>query len=80
MTAYLRRSDLRPGELHRGERKHRPVADAYGRPPVVLAMPEPARFAAHLAALDQEQAAAGVYAVSISKLERRCGTGPRLGL
>lgn len=47
------------------------VTDTYGRWCVAPAVEEAPRFAAYLAALDQEQAAAGVYAESISELERR---------
>ena len=46
------------------------VADAYGRWCVAPADEESTRFAAYLAALDQEQTAAGVYGESISELER----------
>ncbi len=55
------------------------VADTYGRWCVAPAVEEAARFAAYLAALDQEQTAAGVYAESISELERRLWTRTRLG-
>ena len=47
------------------------VADTYGQWCVAPAVEEAPRFAAYLAALDQEQAAAGVYAESINELERR---------
>jgi hypothetical protein len=46
------------------------VADTYGRWCLAPAVEEAAPFAAYLAALDQEQAAAGAYAASISELER----------
>ena len=47
------------------------VADAYGRWFVAPAAEEATRFAAYIAALDQEQTAAGMYAGWISELERR---------
>ena len=47
------------------------VANTYARWCVAPVVGEAARFAANLAALDQEQTAAGVYAKSISGLERR---------
>ena len=45
------------------------VAHTYGRWCVAPAVEEAATFAAYLAALDQEQTAAGVYAESIGELE-----------
>ena len=45
------------------------VADTYERWCLTPASETP-RFAAYMAALDQEQSAAGVYAESISELER----------
>lgn len=47
------------------------VTDTYRRWCVAPAGQQPTRFAAYLAALDQEQAAAGVYAESINELELR---------
>jgi hypothetical protein len=47
------------------------AADSYRRRCAAPAVEEAARFAAYLAALDQEQSAAGVYAGSMSELERR---------
>ena len=47
------------------------IADSYRRWSVAPAGERAPRFAAYIAALDQEQAAAGVYAESISELERR---------
>lgn len=47
------------------------VADTYAWWCVAPGGEAAARFAAYLAALDQEQAAAGVYAESINELERR---------
>ena len=46
------------------------VAESYRRWCAAPAVEETARFAAYLAALDQEQTAAGVYANSLSELER----------
>jgi hypothetical protein len=50
---------------------HGRVAETYGRWSVAPAMEEAVRFAAYLTALAQGQTAAGVYAESISELERR---------
>ncbi|HTU84180.1 MAG TPA: hypothetical protein VMF57_01325 [Solirubrobacteraceae bacterium] len=46
------------------------VADTYGRWCIAPAGEEAPRFAAYMAALDQEQTAAGMYAGSIKELER----------
>ena len=46
------------------------VAYTYGRWSVAPASEEARRFAAYMAALDQEQTAAGICAESISELER----------
>jgi hypothetical protein len=47
------------------------VADTYGRFCAAQRCDVAPRFAAYMAALDQEQTAAGTYAESISELERR---------
>ena len=47
------------------------VADTYGRWSAAPTSEQALRFAAYIAALDQEQTAAAVYAGSISELERR---------
>jgi hypothetical protein len=46
------------------------VADTYARWCVAPAVEEAPRFAAYMAALDQEETAAAMYAESISELER----------
>jgi hypothetical protein len=46
------------------------VADAYGQWSAASADEEAVRFSAYVAALDQEAAAAGVYARSIQELGR----------
>jgi hypothetical protein len=63
------------------------VANTYRWWCLAPAVEEAARFAAYLAALDQEQTAAGVYAESITELERWLwgsdparGSGPRAAL
>ena len=47
------------------------VADTYGRWCVAQRCDVAPRFAAYIAALDQEETAAGTYAESIRELERR---------
>lgn len=47
------------------------VADTYGRWCVAERCEAAPRFAAYIAALDQEETAAGIYAGSIRELERR---------
>ena len=66
-TGRLGADDLRGS----GPRPTNAVADTYVPWRVAPAFDEGPRFAAYVAALDQEQTAAGIDAGSISELERR---------